>query len=61
MSIVDFGMYSPTRIYFYSFFLFFSFGLGFDPFNNGFYRKKFYFPFNTPCKYLDFMFVSEDK
>ena len=37
------------------------FGLGFDPFNNGFYCTKFDFPFNSSCKYLDFMFVSEDK
>ena len=54
-----FGVYSPTRVYFCSFFSSF-FSLGFDPFNNGFYCTKFDFPFSS-CKYLDFVFVSEDK
>ena len=46
----------------FSFMLFFSFfGLGFDPFNSGFYCRKFDFNFNSSCKYLDFMFASEDK
>ena len=37
------------------------FGLRFDAFSNGFCCTKLDFPFNFSCKYLDFMFVSEDK
>ena len=56
-----FGVHSPTTVFLFSFSFFFFFGLGFDPFNNGFYCTKFDFPFNSYSKYLDIMFVPEDK
>ena len=62
---LSFDVCSPTRIYLYSFLFIYLFililGLGFDPFNDGFYLIKFDFPFNSSCKYSDFMFLSKDK
>ena len=37
------------------------FGLVFDPFSNGFYCTNFDLSFKSSSKYLDFMFVCEDK
>ena len=56
-----FPIYLFIFIYLFIYLFFHIFGLGFDPFNNGFYCTKFVFPFNSSSEYLDFIFVSEEK